>query len=196
MSANFYSIFVDRTLRRLRYAIPAFAGMKPKDRVLDVCCGTGDQAVRLAGMGIEAWGIDLDPKMIAVAQGKRKRYGKDNLAFQVADAAALPFEDGFFDFATISLALHEKPIELQQQVVGEMRRVVKKGGSFVLADFPVPARRFHRFIERLVGGEHYACFKASQAGGGLERLAKALGLNIERRGAVMGGGVQLMKIQN
>ena len=196
MTANFYSIFIDRTLRQLRRGLPEFAGLRPKDRVLDVCCGTGDQAVHFARLGIDAWGIDLDPEMIAVAQSKRKRYGKDNLQFQLADATALPFGDGFFDGATISLALHEKPLETQEKVVREMRRGVKTGGTLILADFSVPARRLFRFIESLVGGEHYACFKAYQAGGGLGRLAKVIGLNIERRGAVMGGGVQLMKIRN
>jgi len=194
--ASFYSIFIDRALRQLRHAIPEFAGMKEGQRALDVCCGTGDQAVHLARLGIDAWGIDLDPKMIAVANGRRKRYGKDNLHFQIADAAALPFENGFFDYATVSLALHEKPLEVQKKVIGEMRRVVKKGGSLVLADFSVPSQRFFRFIESLVGGEHYANFKAYQASGGLERLAETLELDIEKRGAVMGGGVQLLKIRN
>ena len=196
MMPSFYAIVVDRALRQLRHATPEFVGMRPGDRVLDVCCGTGDQAVHYARLGIDAWGIDLDPKMIAVAETRRKRYGKANLHFQTADAAALPFEDSFFDHATVSLALHEKPLELQRRVVGEMRRVVKRGGAIVLADFPVSAGRFIRLIESLVGGEHYACFKAYQAGGGLERLAKTLSIDIEKRGAVRGGGVQLLKIRN
>jgi ubiquinone/menaquinone biosynthesis C-methylase UbiE len=170
--------------------------MKAGQRALDVCCGTGDQAVHYARLGVDTWGIDLDPKMIAVADGRRKRYGKDNLHFQVADAAELPFEDGFFDHATVSLALHEKPFKLQQKVIAEMRRVVRKGGSVVLADYSVPARRFFRFIESLVGGEHYANFKAYQASGGLEHLAKALKLEIKARSTVMSGGVQLFKIRN
>ncbi len=196
MSTNFYSIFIDRALRRLRRAVPELAGMKASERALDVCCGTGDQAIYYARLGLDAWGIDLDPKMIEVAESKRKRYGYDNLHFQLADAAALPFKDGTFDHATISLALHEKPIELQQQVTREMRRVVKKGGSIVLADFSVPARRLFRFIESLVGGEHYACFKGYQASGGLERLADILSLDVEKRSATISGGVHLLKIRN
>jgi ubiquinone/menaquinone biosynthesis C-methylase UbiE len=170
--------------------------MKPGDRVLDVCCGTGDQATQLAGMGIDAYGIDLDPGMIAVAEGKRKRYGKDNLHFQVADATALPFENGFFDYATISLALHEKPAEVQEKVIAEMRRVTRKGGKLILADFSIPARWLFRLDEMLVGGEHYANFRAYQASGGLDHLVVSSKLNVEKRGGVLGGGVVLLKLRN
>jgi len=193
---NFYAVFVDRALRGLRHIIPEFAGIRPWQRVLDVCCGTGDQAVHLARKGVEAFGIDLDPVMIGVAEARKKRYGKDNLHFEIADATALPFQDSFFDCAIISLALHEKPFEVEMKVVDEMRRVVKRGGSLVLADFPAPAGRFIRFIERLVGGEHYACFKSYQTGGGLDTLTEKMCLKIENRGAARGGMVQLLRIRN
>jgi ubiquinone/menaquinone biosynthesis C-methylase UbiE len=193
---SFYSLVIDRALRQLRRSLPEFSGMKHGDKVLDVCSGTGDQATKLAKLGIEAYGIDLDPKMIKIAEGKIKKYGKGNLHFQLADATALPFGDNFFDFATISLALHEKPPEVQQRVIAEMRRVVKKGGSLVLADYSVPAKRLYRFAEMLVGGEHYGCFKIYQASRGLENLANTLKLDVERRLDVMGGSLQLFKIRN
>jgi len=194
---SFYSLVIDRALRRLRQRTPEFAGMKPGDKVLDVCCGTGDQAAYLAWLGIDAWGIDLDPKMIAVAERKRQKSGKENLHFQLADATALPFGDGFFDYSTISLALHEKSLETQQKVIAEMQRVTKKGGGrLILADYPVPARRFYRFAEMVVGGEHYLCFKATQALGGMEALAKTLDLGIEEASSAVGGSFNLLKIKN
>jgi ubiquinone/menaquinone biosynthesis C-methylase UbiE len=195
LMARFYSIFIDRALASLRKTIPEFSGIKPGDKVLDVCCGTGDQATWLAKTGIDSYGIDLDPKMIAVAEGKRKKWGKDNLHFQFADATALPFEDGFFDFTTISLALHEKSLETQKKVMEEMRRVTKKGGALVLADYPVPAKRFYKFAETLVGGDHYDCFKATQANGGMTELVKKLGLKVEKTGSAIGGSLELLKIK-
>jgi ubiquinone/menaquinone biosynthesis C-methylase UbiE len=39
-----YAHFVDPRLRDIRITTPDFAGMKAGDRVLDVCCGTGDAA--------------------------------------------------------------------------------------------------------------------------------------------------------
>lgn len=196
MIANFYSLFIDRALRRLRQNMPEFAGMQPGQKVLDVCCGTGDQAVHYARLGLDACGIDLDERMIAVAEGRKQRHGHDNIRFQTADATALPFKNRSFDYATISLALHEKPLEIQLQVVEEMQRVVKKGGVLILADFGVPAKWFIRLIEGMVGGDHYAYFKAYQSGDGLATMVNNLKLNVEKRGAVMSGAVQLVYIRN
>lgn len=196
MIATFYSLFIDRALKELRQTIPAFAGMHRGQKVLDVCCGTGDQAIRLAGQGLEVHGIDLDDRMIAVAEAKKRRSGQEHINFQTGDASTLLFRNRSFDYATISLALHEKPREIQLQVIEEMRRVVKKGGALVLADFGVPARWFIRILEGLVGGEHYACFKAYQAAGGLETLTATSGLKVEKRAAVMGGAVELWYIRN
>ncbi|GAH19404.1 unnamed protein product, partial [marine sediment metagenome] len=40
---NLYSIFIDPFLQDIRTYISKFSGMKRGDKVLDVCCGTGDQ---------------------------------------------------------------------------------------------------------------------------------------------------------
>lgn len=176
--------------------MPEFAGMKPGQKVLDVCCGTGDQAVHYAELGLESYGIDLDERMIAAAEGRKTDSGRGNIQFQKADAAALLFRNRYFDYATISLALHEKPWEVQQQVVEEMRRVTKRGGSIVLADFSVPAGRVIRLVEGMVGGEHYTCFKAYQAAGGLKALTESLKLKVVKRTAVSGISVEMLLIQN
>lgn len=196
MIAHFYSLFIDRALKELRQTMPEFAGMQSGQKVLDVCCGTGDQALRFAVQGLEVHGIDLDERMVAVAEAKKRRTGYKNIQFQTADASTLLFKSRSFDYATISLALHEKPLEIQLQVVEEMRRVVKKGGVLILADFGVPAKWFIRLVEGLVGGEHYSCFKAYQAAGGLDRLAITRGLKVEKHRTVMGGAVELLYIRN
>ena len=196
MIASLYSLVIDRALRELRHTIPEFAGFKPGDRVLDVCCGTGDQAIRLAGLGLDVRGIDLDEHMIATAEGKKRRAGLDNVSFQQADAAALLFRNRTFDYALTSLALHEKPREIQLQILEEMRRVVKKGGGLILADFSVPAKGRIRLVESMVGGEHYRCFREYQKAGGLDDLAGALKLNVIKSTAVMGGAVVIMFIRN
>jgi ubiquinone/menaquinone biosynthesis C-methylase UbiE len=194
--AFFYATVIDRALKGVRQAILELAGMKPGQSVLDVCCGTGDQAERFARLGLEAYGIDLDPAMVDEAEKRTRRYGKPNLHLQGADATALPFDDGFFDYATISMALHEKPLETQKRVVAEMRRVTKKGGKLILADFNVPARLLFSLVEMMVGGEHYANFRAYQASGGLEKMAESMALDIDKRGTAIGGGILLFKINN
>ena len=58
MCASFYVTLIDPLLRDIRLFVPGFAGMKAGDRVLDVCCGTGDQVLHCAAGGIKAKAAD------------------------------------------------------------------------------------------------------------------------------------------
>ena len=98
---------IEPLMKELRLQAPGLVGMQAGDRALDVCCGTGALALYWAGMGVTAAGIDMDPRVIQIADDKRRRRGLDNASFQVANALNLPFEDDFFDFASISMSLHE-----------------------------------------------------------------------------------------
>jgi SAM-dependent methyltransferase len=87
---------LDRRWRR----VAAEAVVRPGDRVLDACCGTGDLAVACvrAGAG-SVVGLDFSPRMI-----ERARKKSDAVAWVEGDALSLPFEDGSFDAATVVLA--------------------------------------------------------------------------------------------
>ena len=117
ISSFIYSIFVDSSLRKLRKYIPEFAGMKSGDRVLDVCCATGAQVFYYAKLGIDAVGADKNPAMIEFAEKKRKKLKIENVSFQVADATKLPFTDNTFDYASISLGLHENDAETRDKII-------------------------------------------------------------------------------
>ena len=198
MCSSFYAAFIDPLLKDVRYFIPTFADMKPGDRVLDVCCGTGDQALHYAANGIDASGIDLDEVMIIQAERSReKRYLKARFSLQ--DAAKLSFEDGVFDFATISMALHEKDSALQDSVLAEMRRVTKKDGALVMVDFSAPLPRnvsglIMRSVEFIVGGEHYRNFRAFLRSGGLEMLVWRNDLKVQKRASLKGGALTTLLV--
>src|SRR6266571_7924466 len=51
---------LDRRWRRLTVT----AAVRPGDRVLDVCCGTGDLAVEASRAGGEVTGLDFSPRML------------------------------------------------------------------------------------------------------------------------------------
>ena len=76
-----YSNLVDPLLRGIRDFAPAFAGMTVGDKVLDVCCGTGAQVIRYGLYGIEAIGIDNDPKMINLAFANLMKSQLMNVSF-------------------------------------------------------------------------------------------------------------------
>ena len=151
--------------------------MKAGDRVLDVCCGTGDQAFYYARRGIITTGIDQSPRMLKLAESNKGKQGLSNVSFQIADAQNLPFKDNFFDCASISFALHENERAAIEKIIAEMKRVVRKGGALIFMDFRVPLPKglyfyFINAIEFMAGRENYRCFKSFIEQGGLDGISK------------------------
>lgn len=104
--------------------------------VLDVGCGVGHWGQRLMTlMGEEATleGVDAETSWIDKAHTRATSQGLGNRArFKVADAYALPYQDGAFDMVTCqTLLMHVKD---PQAVVREMARVLRPGGLFVAAE--------------------------------------------------------------
>lgn len=108
--------------------------------VLDVCTGTGDLVTLLAdcvGPAGFVTGVDFSPAMLTVAQ-QRFAAHPGNIAFQQADAMALPFADNTFDGAIVSFGLRN--VAEIETALAEMVRVVKPGGRVVNLDTcPTPA---------------------------------------------------------
>jgi len=182
-----YSTVIDPLLRNIRIYTPEFSGMKAGDRVLDVCCGTGDQAFHYAKRGIVASGIDLSPGMIKLAEKNKEKQGLRDVSFQIADAVNLPFRDNFFDYASISLALHENERTARDKIISEMKRVVKKEGALIFVDFQVPLPKnlytyLAKAIEFIAGKKHHRCFRDYIEQGGLDEILKKNQLPETKRG--------------
>ena len=77
----------------------------------------------------EIIGIDINDRAIGTAKDKLSRY---NVRFFVMDAEQLDFEDATFNTASISASLHH--MSNVQRVLEEMKRVLKSGGHFILAE--------------------------------------------------------------
>jgi ubiquinone/menaquinone biosynthesis C-methylase UbiE len=168
---------IEPSMLVLRIQIPEFAGMKVGDRVLDICCGTGALALHYARMGIIAAGIDLDPRVLQVADIKRRKQGLRNVSFLIATASDLPIKDNLFDYASISMSLHEKERDDRDRIVTEMKRVVKKEGTLVFIDYKIPLPRIPissaiKAIEFIAGRKHWKCFNDYVKQGGLGELLK------------------------
>jgi arsenite methyltransferase len=111
--------------------------------LLDVGCGVGVTACYLAReYGCHVVGVDISEAMVAQSRARARREGVDKLVtFEVADAQALPFEDGQFD-AVITESVTSFP-EDKQKAVNEYVRVTKAGGYIGLNEstwlkFPPP----------------------------------------------------------
>ena len=195
-----YSTLLDPLLRGIRKRIPGFSGMKAGDKVIDVCCGTGAQVLEYGHRGIFATGIDIDPGMLQIAIRNRMRQKAINVSFQLADATKLPFTDGFFDYASISLGLHDKEKHIRYQIISEMKRVTREDGALILIDFQVPLpgnvwSLIARAIESFVGGTHYQSFKEYIANNGLEDIIKNHGLREKDRTSLMNGLLIATKVE-
>ena len=194
-----YSTLIDPFLRGVRLYTIYFSRMKAGDRVLDVCCGTGDQAFHYARAGITATGIDLDPNMLKLARKDKRK--TSNVSFQRADACYLPFKDNSFDYASISFALHEKERAARDKIIAEMKRVVRKSGALIFLDFQVPLPKkmlpyLVRVLEFLAGRNHHRCFRDYLAQGGLDVLLARNQLAEARRDYLNDGLITIIKAMN
>jgi len=192
---------IDNILKEVRIGSIAFSGFTPGEKVLDVCSGTGDQVFHYNEKGIIGYGIDLNHQLIEFAKEKKKKIGLSNVFFQEANATKLPFPDGFFDSASICLALHEKTRGVRDQVIKEMKRVVKKGGKLVFIDFQVPPPfnlfwLLIRIIEYFAGKDHYQCFMDYVKQGGLDEILKKNMIKEEKRRSFRQGTIVIILALN
>ncbi len=114
--------------------------VQPGESAIDVCCGTCDWTLSLARASETGavFGLDFSQNMLNVGQQKvdAAQLNKQ-IELLNGNAMELPFEDHRFDYATIGFALRNVP-DLDQ-VLREMRRVVKPGGKVVCLELSKPA---------------------------------------------------------
>ncbi len=151
--------------RRWR-AETASAVVRPGDRVLDSCCGTGDLAVACVRAGGRVTGLDFSERMLARARKK-----SSEVEWVQGDALELPFEDGSFDAATVGFGVRN--LADLDGGLAELRRVLRPGGRVGVLEITEPGGRlapFHRvWFDRVVpligkvlpGGDAYTYLPAS-----------------------------------
>jgi ubiquinone/menaquinone biosynthesis C-methylase UbiE len=124
------------------------------DTALDVACGPGTLACRLAQYVRHATGIDLTPAMLEQARRTQAAQELANVSWDRGDVSALPYGDGEFDIVTCRFAFHHFSEPLR--VLREMRRVCRDGGRVVVADSAPAAGKADAFntMERLRDPSH------------------------------------------
>jgi demethylmenaquinone methyltransferase / 2-methoxy-6-polyprenyl-1,4-benzoquinol methylase len=154
---------LDQRWRRLA----AESVVRPGDRVLDACCGTGDLALaaRRAGAG-SVVGLDFSSRMLERARRKSKA-----VEWVEGDLLDLPFEDGAFDSATVGFGVRN--VEDLARGLAELRRVLVPGGRLAILEITTPkgalAPFYRLWFDRVVpllgrafrGGSAYTYLPAS-----------------------------------
>lgn len=125
---------------RFRAEQVRLARLQAGEAVLDVGCGTGGfalAAARAVGHAGSVVGVDPSPEMVGRARAKARR-DRSRAGFQVAAAESLPFPDGAFDVAVLSLVLHQLPSDAFHRGMVEVRRVLRPGGRLLAIDIGGP----------------------------------------------------------
>jgi len=101
--------------------------------LLDLATGTGAmlEAVAEAAPGLSLHGLELSPAYLDKA---KRRLASRAVTWHQAKAEAIPLPDASVDLVTATYLFHELPKKIRVQVLGEVRRVLKPGGRFVLTD--------------------------------------------------------------
>jgi ubiquinone/menaquinone biosynthesis C-methylase UbiE len=104
------------------------------DRVLDIGCGYGTEAVFLALQGMKVAGMDIVHEALATAKTIAIAY-RSPVMWVHGDALALPYESDAFDVITDQGCFHHLIPEQRQGYAEQVARVLRSGGLYMLRGF-------------------------------------------------------------
>jgi len=188
---------------------------RPGQRLLDLCCGTGDlalvlaEAVRPGGLVL---GLDAAAAPLELARRRGGRQPWLPVTFRQADALATGLDDGEADGAVMAYGLRN--LQDPATALVELRRLLRPGGRAAVLDFNRPVEAagrtaaFQRFylrqvvvpLARQAGLEpEYAYLEDSlrrfPTGPEQEQLARQAGFNHARHRLLAGGQMGLLQLQ-
>ncbi|MEO1374024.1 MAG: bifunctional demethylmenaquinone methyltransferase/2-methoxy-6-polyprenyl-1,4-benzoquinol methylase UbiE [Cyanobacteria bacterium J06635_10] len=127
-----------------------WSAAKTGDTCLDLCCGSGDLAFRMArriGITGKVYAVDFSPELLEVAKQRSKvSYPIPPITWLEADVLQLPFDDCQFDAATMGYGLRnvtDIPCCLK-----ELHRVMKTGAKAAILDFHRPENSMMRAFQQ------------------------------------------------
>lgn len=119
-----------------------------KDKVLDICTGTGTNAIRIAKNkpNAKVAGIDISKDMLRIAKNKVEKEEIDNIKFYCMDASRLKFKDEMFDKISIALVLHEMEDDMAKKLIQEAKRVLKQNGQIIVTEWEPERKAYKKLL--------------------------------------------------
>ena len=105
---------------------------QPKERVLDVACGTGNLAIPAARTGAQVTGIDIAPNLVEQAQAWARAEGL-TVTFEEGNAEQMPYPDAAFDDVVTMFGAMFAP--RPDATAAELLRVCRAGGRIAMANW-------------------------------------------------------------
>lgn len=125
--------------RRFKRHLITCANIEAGHHVLDLGCGTGTLALLLREMcpGAHVSGIDIDPRILAIARRKIARAGAQ-IAVHQGSATEPPFPPASFDRILTTLMLHHLTTPKKRQTLAAAGRLLRPSGELHVADWGKP----------------------------------------------------------
>ncbi len=147
----------DRTIDRTRELL------KPTDQALEIGCGTGTTALKLASSVAHLLATDISSGMIAIAQEKASAQACGNVTFRVAEAYAPVAQPDALDAVLAFNVLHL--LQDHRQAMAAAREMLKPGGLFIskttcLAEMNKLIRIAVPMMQAIGKAPHVAFFRA------------------------------------
>ena len=164
----------ERTLARTRQYL------QPADGVLEIGCGSGTTAIKLAPSVERYVATDISGEMIAIGREKAQAEGCANITFEVSTPEASPWPDATFNAVLAFNVLHLLPT--REQALRTLHRLLKPGGLFISKTICMKGwnslLRLALPLAQAMGQAPYvAAFSAEE----LEREIEAAGFDIVER---------------
>jgi SAM-dependent methyltransferase len=143
------ALYATSAVHRSGPSLPVLVEMaapKPADQALDVATGTGNTALALAPLVLRVIGLDVASAMLDQARARAQAEKIENAEFVSGSAEEIPFPDAEFSLVVSRHAPHH--FHHLDKFLGEVRRVLKPSGRFVVADQISPSAEIAGWVDR------------------------------------------------
>lgn len=123
-----------------------FVKQHPHEKILDIATGTGDLAIKMARLNPSLiTGIDISENMLEIAQVKwAKKKIKTNISFIKSSCEDIPFQNGYFDCATIAFGIRN--FSDINKSLDEIYRILIHDGQLVILEFSKPRNKIIKSV--------------------------------------------------
>lgn len=145
---GFYDRMIRWTMpeRAFRSKLITLVAPQAEEKILEFGFGTGQNLLLgYETMPTAEWmGLDIDPKVVAIAQQKLAKQGID-LNLKLYNGGVFPFEDNTFDKVFSSLVFHQLDTATKNHCFQELYQVLKPNGQIIIGDWGKPTSRIMRW---------------------------------------------------
>ncbi|NOZ08703.1 MAG: methyltransferase domain-containing protein [FCB group bacterium] len=145
--APLYDLWSKVTESKAARLVLELAEIKNRQEILEIACGTGIvlEQIILKNTDGRNVGLDLSPHMLNKARKRLAKYAASHYELIESDMFSNTFPDESFDLLINNFMIDLLPVELFDRVAEEFHRLLKPGGSLVIATFADGPKFYHRF---------------------------------------------------